>query len=438
MNNIQVVEHNDNWIHFFEQEESLIKCILQRYIKKIYHIGSTSIPNMPSKPIIDILIAVTDLDFIALIEKKLIQLNYSKLNRSIIPYRSFFTSKTQDTINYNCHIYESGDPQVIRHCRFRDYLISHEKEATAYASLKQQLAAQYPTNIMEYAKGKNAFVRSIDKKAKKIYGANINQLNVSAEVQSWKKEKIIYSMIANYNLYLTHFMQYLTEVEFIRIPGYLLVDTNIFNSHFNYIADNHFKQENTLQIITQHMNYFKERNLPFSWIISPFDHPTNLSQILSENKQTINYLKMGVCLDLSAWQVPSIACSSKVELLNSQSQFSEHLFKIPMKYKHVSQYLALIADVYTTDDPIIFYVFYYNNIMAIYALVLYAQLAGIYPVLLSAEPHEELELFENEILSKAKKFGFKKAVMQVDPLNLPLYFSRGFIQLKPFEFFEIS
>jgi len=136
MNNDQRIEmasYNLSWPAIFEQEAMQLKKGLGELLSQLHHIGSTSIPNMIAKPIIDILIELDNLDNINQIAIELGRLNYSSIRRSIIPHRSFITSKYTDGIGFNLHLFERGDPQVKRHVNFRDYVIQHPDVAHDYA-----------------------------------------------------------------------------------------------------------------------------------------------------------------------------------------------------------------------------------------------------------------------------------------------------------------
>ena len=130
---IQIVPYNEKWPAFFKQEAEQIKIVLGDQLKEIYHIGSTAIPNMPAKPVIDILLVCDNLDKIEFIVGQLKSLNYLHIKRQIIPHLSFFIQRQGNDINMNLHIYERGDPQINRHVNFRDYVIGHSNIAKTYA-----------------------------------------------------------------------------------------------------------------------------------------------------------------------------------------------------------------------------------------------------------------------------------------------------------------
>ncbi len=170
---VELVPYDKKWASFYEKESQNIKNALGNHLIEIHHIGSTAIPNMPAKPVIDIMLECDNLDNIDLITKQLNTLNYYNIRRHIIPHRSFFTRRQDKEISYHLHIRERGDPQIKRHVNFRDYLVNHPEDANAYALLKAKLADQFADNINNYVFGKDKLVQEIDRKA---FAQYINQI----------------------------------------------------------------------------------------------------------------------------------------------------------------------------------------------------------------------------------------------------------------------
>jgi GrpB-like predicted nucleotidyltransferase (UPF0157 family) len=161
-----VVPHDLSWQRAFLDESQHLASALGDNMVNIYHIGSTSIPTIYAKPIIDILIAVKDLakvdDLIISIEA----LGYIGMGEFGITGRRFFKKDNSEGIRtHHIHTFETGSPQIDRHLAFRDYLISHPETALEYSELKQQLAQKYPTDIESYMDGKAEFIGEIDEKA---------------------------------------------------------------------------------------------------------------------------------------------------------------------------------------------------------------------------------------------------------------------------------
>ena len=73
------------------------------------------------------------------------------------------------------YVFEKGDPEIVRHLAFRDYMMAHCEEAEAYATLKKELAEKYTYDGALYSEGKTEFVRNIDEKAKKWIENSANE-----------------------------------------------------------------------------------------------------------------------------------------------------------------------------------------------------------------------------------------------------------------------
>jgi GrpB-like predicted nucleotidyltransferase (UPF0157 family) len=133
---------------------------------EIHHIGSTSIPNIKAKPVIDIMIVVNDIEKVDQVNDKMIELGYEPKGEFGIKNRRFF-QKGGNNRTHHVHVFQKGDSEVEKHINFRDYMRSHPKEAKNYSMLKDRLSDKYKYNIEKYIEGKNDFIKEIDKKAKK-------------------------------------------------------------------------------------------------------------------------------------------------------------------------------------------------------------------------------------------------------------------------------
>jgi GrpB-like predicted nucleotidyltransferase (UPF0157 family) len=165
---VAVVPHNSNWQSLFDRESIQLTISLGDNLVNIYHIGSTSIPTIYAKPIIDILGAVKDLAKVDDRNNEIAALGYISMGEHGIAGRRFFRKDNAEGIRtHHIHIFELGSTQIDRHLAFRDYLRVHLDDAQKYSELKQQLARQYPADIEKYMDGKDEFIKEIDNKAAK-------------------------------------------------------------------------------------------------------------------------------------------------------------------------------------------------------------------------------------------------------------------------------
>jgi len=166
MNKIEVVPHNPKWREEFEKEEKYVAAGLGKCVVAIHHIGSTSIPGIYAKPVIDMLVEVTDIDVVDQLAPGMEALGYEVKGEFGIPGRRYF--RKEDAYGFRTHqihTFATGSPQAVRHLAFRDYLIAHPEDALEYSELKRTLAEQHPYRMDDYIDGKNAFINEIDRRA---------------------------------------------------------------------------------------------------------------------------------------------------------------------------------------------------------------------------------------------------------------------------------
>ncbi|MEK3939681.1 bifunctional GNAT family N-acetyltransferase/GrpB family protein [Bacillus sp. FSL R5-0431] len=161
---VEVVEFKKEWHEEFHQEKQQLKQIIQKNWIEGHHIGSTSVEGLVAKPIIDILIEVSHIKEIDRKRESFEHLGYQALGENGIKGRRFF-QKGGLNRTHHVHVYERNHPDVKRHLLFRDYLRAHPERAVAYASVKEQLANQYPEDIQSYMAGKNEIIKEIENEA---------------------------------------------------------------------------------------------------------------------------------------------------------------------------------------------------------------------------------------------------------------------------------
>ncbi|MCC9087678.1 MULTISPECIES: bifunctional GNAT family N-acetyltransferase/GrpB family protein [Bacillus] len=161
---VEVVEFKKEWHEEFHQEKQRLKQIIQKSWIEGHHIGSTSVEGLVAKPIIDILIEVSHIKEIDRKRESFEHLGYQALGENGVKGRRFF-QKGGLNRTHHVHVYERNHPDVKRHLLFRDYLRVHPERAASYASVKEQLANQYPEDIQSYMAGKNEIIKEIENEA---------------------------------------------------------------------------------------------------------------------------------------------------------------------------------------------------------------------------------------------------------------------------------
>jgi len=166
MRKVAVILHDPKWREVFEVESKRVTDALGENVVAIHHIGSTAIPDVYAKPIIDLLVEVKDIVKVDGQSSSTESLGYEVMGEFGIPGRRYFRKDNQEGARtHHIHTFKVGSEQIERHLVFRDYMIAHPEDAQRYSELKRRLAGEYPTNIDGYIDGKDRFIRGMDKKA---------------------------------------------------------------------------------------------------------------------------------------------------------------------------------------------------------------------------------------------------------------------------------
>ncbi|MEJ2545656.1 MAG: GrpB family protein [Calditrichaceae bacterium] len=164
---IIIVDYNPEWIILFEDEKHRLIDALKDNIISVEHIGSTAVPGLSAKPVIDIALGIDYFDQ----SKKLIPLikklgyHYVPEFESILPERRFFWKGTDKVHTYHIHMTETTNPLWINPIIFRDYLEQNPDAMHKYDELKRKLADQCSNDIQKYINGKTEFIESVLEKA---------------------------------------------------------------------------------------------------------------------------------------------------------------------------------------------------------------------------------------------------------------------------------
>jgi GrpB-like predicted nucleotidyltransferase (UPF0157 family) len=166
MKKVEVVPHDPRWRDAFEAEAKQVAAALGENVVAIHHIGSTAIPNIYAKPVVDLLVEVRDITKIDGRSSAMESLGYEVMGEFGIPGRRYFRKDNQEgTRTHQIHAFEAGSAEAERHLAFRDYIIAHPGDAQSYSELKRKLAEEYPQSIDEYMDGKDGFIKEMDRRA---------------------------------------------------------------------------------------------------------------------------------------------------------------------------------------------------------------------------------------------------------------------------------
>ena len=161
---IEVLPYDPQWIKMFEEESERLRSVLTEGLIEIHHIGSTSVPFLAAKPIIDIMPEVSSVELLDQFDDEIKELGYIPKGEFGIEGRRFYLKGLVDR-THHIHAFASGSVGAIRHLALRDYLRIHNAEAAVYAKLKLKLAEQYPSDNDGYCAGKFEFVQKLEQRA---------------------------------------------------------------------------------------------------------------------------------------------------------------------------------------------------------------------------------------------------------------------------------
>jgi GrpB-like predicted nucleotidyltransferase (UPF0157 family) len=161
---VELTRYDPTWADQYHEEADRLTAVLSPEIIAIHHIGSTAIPDIFAKPIIDILIEVKEIIRIDHYNDQMATQDYSARGENGILGRRYFSKDKEGVHSHHVHIFQAGNPEIDRHIKFRDYLITHPDDAQAYSQLKIELAKIFPEDVDQYTEAKSDFIRSVSEK----------------------------------------------------------------------------------------------------------------------------------------------------------------------------------------------------------------------------------------------------------------------------------
>ena len=175
---IEVVHYDPVWIAAFEKEAAILNAIFGARVIEVHHIGSTAVPGLDAKPIIDILVVLDRTDDINSFDRAMEDAGYRVRGECLdapipgTPGRFYFSKETNGVHSHHVHVCAKGHSEIFDKLAFRDYLRAHSNKAAAYGELKRRIAARYRFDNMGYMHAKDGFVKSTLLEARRWYELN--------------------------------------------------------------------------------------------------------------------------------------------------------------------------------------------------------------------------------------------------------------------------
>ena len=163
---LSISPYREEWKNLFETEKKDIEKAIGDYIEDIQHVGSTSIPGMSAKPILDIAIAVKDFEKARICIEPLSKMGYAFKGENGIPRRHYFLKGEPCT--HHIHLLEKTSEVWERLILFRDYLRSNQNTAEEYKQLKIDLSERLQGDRNSYRIAKSDFVEEVIRKSRLI------------------------------------------------------------------------------------------------------------------------------------------------------------------------------------------------------------------------------------------------------------------------------
>ncbi len=164
---VVIVPYDPEWPRIYEGERKLILGKVGGIIRSIEHVGSTSVPGLWAKPIIDIIAGVDGPEDAERCKKLLLNIGYDDVSPGDNPDWYFCLGKGPHSPGFHLHLVRERSTHHLKHILFRDWLRTHPADADAYRDLKISLSEKHRNDRIAYTESKTAFIDGIVKKAKR-------------------------------------------------------------------------------------------------------------------------------------------------------------------------------------------------------------------------------------------------------------------------------
>ncbi len=163
---VEITDYDESWPEAFEKEHEILISVIGKYVTgSIEHVGSTSVPGLAAKPIVDIQVGVAGLDESRPAFGSLETIGYSYYD-SVCPHvMHFFDKRVSGKQPYNLQLIPYRSDCWNMRIAFRDYLRSHPNVAQEYAALKRELAQRFHSDRNAYSEAKSSFIGRVVKQA---------------------------------------------------------------------------------------------------------------------------------------------------------------------------------------------------------------------------------------------------------------------------------
>lgn len=164
---VELLPHDPAWLKAAEAEARRLMEAFGAGMVEVHHVGSTAIPGIVAKPVLDLMPVVTRLADVDARETVMMALGYEGWGELGLPGRRYFTlsDKVSGRRLAQLHCFEAGSPEITRHLAFRDWLNAHPEEARAYEREKLRCQALHPDSSHDYGDCKSPWIKEAEARA---------------------------------------------------------------------------------------------------------------------------------------------------------------------------------------------------------------------------------------------------------------------------------
>jgi GrpB-like predicted nucleotidyltransferase (UPF0157 family) len=160
-----IVPYHADWPARFESEAAAIRSVLDDQVVRVEHVGSTAVPGLAAKPVVDIQVSVQTMVPRSAYADALVGLGYRWAVDPWTDEHEFFSRVVDGDRAFHVHVCPDGSEWERRHIAFRDWLRSNPDDAARYERLKRELAERHPRDTYSYAAAKTEFIQTIQTRA---------------------------------------------------------------------------------------------------------------------------------------------------------------------------------------------------------------------------------------------------------------------------------
>ena len=162
---VRIVDYDPGWVDLAAAEIGRVEGALGEVAVRVEHVGSTAVPGLAAKPIVDLLVAVAEIEPETRYVGPLEGIGYLFAPDPESPAFHFFGKPAERPRTHHLHVCVAGDEDEARHLALRDYLRSHPDEVSQYEALKREVADRHPRDRLGYIEGKADHVAALERRA---------------------------------------------------------------------------------------------------------------------------------------------------------------------------------------------------------------------------------------------------------------------------------